>query len=130
MAPFHFEVRYRPGAANRNADALSRQPIHDSIFSVTPGIQVPNMIQEQMYGPQIPPQDLVTGLAIHLQALQEAHQVISVLKFYWQCARPPSKQELRGQNDVHKLVQWDKICIKDGVLYCRFRPPSLSAPPP
>lgn len=134
LAAFDFEVKYRPGATNRNADALSRQPTCDSIFSVTPGIQVPNMIREQKHGPQISPQDLATTSAIQalpmrekpdLQALQEADQVIGAFKFYWQRATRPSKQELAtGPKDVRKLIQqWDKICMRDGVLYRRIRPP-------
>ena len=108
--------------------------MHDSICPVTPGIQVPNMIREQMHGPQILHQDFVTTLAIQalpvrekadLQALQEADQVIGAFKSYWQRARRPSKQELtEGPKDVRKLVQqWDRICMKDGVLYRHIRPP-------
>ena len=92
------------------------------------------MIREQMHGAQIPHQDCVTTLAIQalpvrekadLQALQEADHVIGAFKFYWQQARRPSKQELTGgPKDVCKLVQqWDRICMKDGILYRRIRPP-------
>lgn len=115
LAAFDFEVKYRPGTTNRNADVLSQQPIYDLISSVTPGIQVPNTIQEQKHRPQIPPQDLVTTLTIQalpmrekadLQALKEADHVIGAFKFYWQRETCSSKQELTiGPKDVRKLVQ-------------------------
>lgn len=41
LAMFDFEIRYRPGSANRNVDALSRLPDPVSISTVAPGIEVP-----------------------------------------------------------------------------------------
>lgn len=69
------------------------------------------MIHEQKHWPEIPPQDLITTLAIQAlpmqkkadsQALQVADQVVGAFKGYWQHAKCPSTQELTsGQNTWH-----------------------------
>lgn len=41
LAMFDFEIRYRPGSANRNVDALSRLPAPVSIAAVAPGFRGP-----------------------------------------------------------------------------------------
>lgn len=96
------------------------------------------MMQEPKQGPQISPQELVTTLAIQalpmrekadLQALQKADQAIGTFKSYWQRAKRPSKQELtKRPQGVRKLVQqWDRVCLRDGVLYRHIRPPNTAA---
>ena len=46
------------------------------------------------------------------------------IKCYWQRAKCPSKLKLTtGPKDICKLVQWDKICMEEGVLYHCIRPP-------
>lgn len=129
LAAFDFEVQYRPGTVNRNAEALSRQPTCNLISSVIPGIQVPNMIRKlatdstsrshQYFGNSSAP----NAEKENLQALQDADQVIGAFKDCWQRTKGPLKQELTaGPKGVRKLVQqWNKICMRNGVLYRSFR---------
>lgn len=134
LAVFDFEVKYRPGSTNRNADALSRQPANESSDSLTFSTQIPCVIQQQQCQPQVSALNPVMSWAIQalparekadLRALQEADPVVGAFKGYWLRGTRPSKQELATQpKGVSKLVQqWHKICTREEVLYRRIRPP-------
>lgn len=137
LSVFNFEVKYRPGSTNVNADALSRQPTCNSISLLTSGVEVPDVIRQQKAGSHAAPHESCSISTVQafpirkkadLQALQEADPVIGVYKLYWQHAKRPPKQELlQASKEVRSLVQqWDRTCIRDGVLYRRVRPPKAS----
>lgn len=47
LASFHFDIKYHPGTANRNGDALSHQPntpVPQSLPAVVPGFSVPSQV--------------------------------------------------------------------------------------
>lgn len=88
LVAFDFEVKYRPGATNKNTDALSRHPANESSESLTVSTQIPFMIRQQQRQPQIS-LDLVTSWAIqafpahekaYLKALQEADPIVGAFK--------------------------------------------------
>ena len=139
LASFNFDIKYRPGAANRNADALSRQPntpaVH-SISDIVPGFNIPSqMTGSKKYSPTQPQ---LTGnvMAVDaapvrekadLQALQATDPVVKAFLPYWRRGRPPDRAERsREPNQVLELVrQWRRIKEKGNVLYREVQmPPS------
>lgn len=132
LGAFNFEIKYRPGTANRNADALSRQHPCIGPSFVGPGIQMPNAIVEQVQS------QIATTSAIQtcparekadLKTLQETDKTLCALRFYWLREKRPSKQEIMKEpKEVRKLIQqWDRFCMRDGVLYRRCRPSKTGA---
>ena len=135
LAVFDFEIKYRPGPTNRNADALSRQLHSQSTSLLFPGLKVPPEVHEpakallesahamaatcQAIGafPSRPKADLI--------ALQATDPVIGTFLQYWKRGTPPTKQEMANAGrGVKKLVQqWSKIKLKDGVLYRQIQLP-------
>ena len=135
LAVFDFEIKYRPGPANRNADALSRQRQPQSAASLLPGLKVPDEVHQQTEEmSQLAPAVAATCQAIaafpsrpkaDLLVLQAADPVIGSFLQYWKRGRPPTKQE-RGNacKGVKKLVQqWARLQSRDGVLYRQIQTP-------
>lgn len=137
LAVFDFEIKYRPGPMNRNADALSRQdhPQSTSSSSSFPGLKVPLEVQEQTRNmSQGAPAVVATCQAMaslparstaDLKVLQAADPVIGAFLQYWQRGKPPTKQErVNDCRGVRKLAQqWARIESRDGVLYHQVKTP-------
>lgn len=95
LTMFDFEIRYRPGSANRNMDALSRLPAPVSIATVAPGLEVPlvplsvsdcrtqTLCQETSALP--------IRLKADLQALQMEDPAIGPLIHFWKQGAVPTK---------------------------------------
>ncbi len=100
MAAFDFELRYRSGRSNRNADALSRQgpSSQGELEEVLPGTALPAMVR-QAGEIGVGSQAAVTvlpGLAVDMQALQEEEDpVIGEVLRFWRRGVPPSSKERR-----------------------------------
>lgn len=130
LAIFDFELKYRPGSVNQNADALSRQssdlPI-ESITAMVSGISVPSelrasrgLLQQQAPIAVISTIDAVpVRLPADLRTLQTKDPVISAFLVYWRRARPPNRQERTQEaQEVLELVrQWRRIREQEGILY-------------
>lgn len=135
LAVFDFEIKYRPGPANRNADALSRQRHSQSTSSLFPGLKVPDEVHLQTEDmPQVAPAVAATCQAIaafpsrpkaDLLVLQAADPVIGPFLQYWKRGRPPTKQEMvNACKGVKKLVQqWARLKSREGVLYRQIQTP-------
>ncbi|KAI2654721.1 Retrovirus-related Pol polyprotein from transposon 17.6 [Labeo rohita] len=126
---FEYEIKYRPGTANHNADALSRLPLHsvDHSINVPPGIAVPLSISTQERPPGLSPQVAEASMVdavparnrANLKALQAADPCIKVFLQFWVQGQPPTVAELKEMpREVQQLVkQWPRVREMDGILY-------------
>ncbi len=126
LAAFDFELRYRSGRSNRNADALSRQgpAIQSELEGLLPGTALPAIIR-QAEGTEVGSQAAVTalpGLAVDMQSLQEEDPVIGEAVRFWRRGIPPSAEERQQlpKAVVNLLRQWSRLCEQDGVLHRRI----------
>ncbi|XP_049909748.1 retrovirus-related Pol polyprotein from transposon 412 [Epinephelus moara] len=126
LASFDFEIKYRSGRNNTNADALSRQhpPGPQDVEAMLPGTAMPKPLQQALglgkaevmqASISVMPQYTTT----ELRASQQADPVIQELFGLWKQKRRPSR-EVRAQLSQSTLVllrQWDRLVEKDGILY-------------
>lgn len=137
LALFNYDIKYRPGAANRNADALSRLPLPsaDQPVIALPGITVPKSILMQERPPGLSPQVVESSTVdavparnkADLRALQATDLCIKTFLQFWVQGQRPTVAELKGMpRDVQQLVkQWPRVREVDGVLYRTVQvPPS------
>ncbi len=130
LAAFDFELKYRSGKSNRNADALSRQnlPVAEG-QDLCLGAAVPVVLRQAAQGglttrvnqiasfPCCPTSDMCIQ--------QEADSVIRELLVFWRRKSPPSSEERKklSRSAVILFRQWDRLVENEGVLYRRvFRP--------
>ncbi|KAL4007870.1 hypothetical protein ACER0C_001722 [Sarotherodon galilaeus] len=133
LAAFDFEIKYRSGRSNRNADALSRQYETSSSLAegVLPGTPIPTSLQQAPCPAVLPAvtQSEIGAFPSHspgdIRALQEADPLLKDFLVYWRRQSPPSSEE-RSQLPKPVMVllrQWDRLVEKDGILYCRILRP-------
>lgn len=132
LAMFDFEILYRPGKKNGNADALSRQKSAGArqlavSERVTPTFRGGGGLEEGDKG-SILPQSVTTVDVVSvfpefqaqdLQSWQEQDPVISRLKFYWSKGEGPGKKERKEESKdaLELLRQWDKVEDHEGIFY-------------
>lgn len=132
LAMFDFEVRYRPGAANKNVDALSRLPAPVSIDTVAPGLEVPAATSRVSDGKTQTLCQETNALPIRqkadLQALQMEDSAIGPFIHFWKQGAVPTKSErVSLPQEAQKLLKhWQRIRCQDGVLYRSIRLPGDS----
>lgn len=132
LAVFDFDLRYRSGRSNKNADALSRQntPVPLEVREWLPGTEVPAGVGQVLVAEKAAPvtQSVVLALpsfAGDLRVLQEADPVIGeILAFWKQGIRPTLKErKLLSKPGLVLLRQWDRLLERQGILHRRiFRP--------
>lgn len=131
LAPFDFEIKYRSGRSNRNADALSRQhPVGPTeLQGLVPGTALPPVLQLALPPELVAIQATMTALPGHslsdLKSLQTADKVIQEVMEYWRQGTRPSLMERKrlSTSAVTLLGQWDRFVDREGVLYRKvFRP--------
>lgn len=142
LAQFQFEVKYRKGHENRNADALSRRPLDrqtrqtvdrgdmDAIFVKYTGTSIPREVQVSKVEAveTVNTQSTLPVLSSEsLCELQGQDTEISRLVSFWKKGlRPTETQVMREVPAVRKLLrQWSRLKEQGGVLYrtlsCRGR---------
>lgn len=134
LASFDFDLKYRSGRSNQNADALSRQYQSETggIEEFAPGTAIPTLLQRV---PSVPgdtiqaTQLVISVLPTHgpadLLTLQAADPTIQKLLVFWKAQRRPTREEREPlPPQVRTLLQqWDRLIEDNGVLYRRvFQP--------
>ena len=144
LALFDYNIVYRPGVANRNADALSRLPVSptNTHHSVSQGLDIPlPIVMASIQAQRAPEKALwlaesctVDAIPIRtkadLRALQGADPGISRLLWFWRRGRPPTRQERKRElKEANQLInQWSRIQEVEGVLYRAIQAPPSRDP--
>ncbi|KAK9515992.1 hypothetical protein VZT92_026587 [Zoarces viviparus] len=137
LASFDFELKYRSGKSNQNADALSRQhpPGEPDMGAMVPGTLLPEPLQRALQLGKIEAtQAAVTVLPNRtlsdICSLQQADPVIQAVSWFWRRKQRPNHEELKQLSPpaLVLLRQWDRLVDQNGVL-CRriFRPDGAAA---
>uniref|UniRef100_A0A8P4KLL6 Gypsy retrotransposon integrase-like protein 1 n=1 Tax=Dicentrarchus labrax TaxID=13489 RepID=A0A8P4KLL6_DICLA len=137
LASFDFEIKYRSGKSNTNADALSRQhpPGPQDVAAMLSGTAMPNSLQQALgLGKAEATQAATAALPQHtcseLHLAQQSDPVIQELLPFWRENQRPSGEERArlSQPTLVLLRQWDRLLERDGVLYRRVcRPDGAEA---
>lgn len=132
LASFNFELRYRSGRSNRNADALSRmhESGTDALTALVPGTGMPPALREAAPPPQLEAVQATVAafpgpLPSDIQALQESDLDIQAVASFWRQGKHPSyveRQRLSSSAQV-LLRQWDRLTEKGGLIYRRVLRP-------
>uniref|UniRef100_A0A3P9JFB1 Gypsy retrotransposon integrase-like protein 1 n=1 Tax=Oryzias latipes TaxID=8090 RepID=A0A3P9JFB1_ORYLA len=133
LSAFNYDVRYRPGRANTNADALSRRPptamTRMNTESMLEGVAIPVAIHQAVRQEPQFTQYAVSAFPSYtlndLKLLQEADPTISAFLQFWKAQKAPSssaRDKLSGLVRV-LLRQWDKITSKDGLIFRKVQRP-------
>lgn len=134
LASFDFELRYRSGKSNTNADALSRLPRPGVKVSMAVGTPLPQPVREAVQCE--PTQAFQSAVAVFphhtpgdLHALQRADPVIKEVMSFWQQGRRPSREERQrfSPSAVALLGQWDRLVEEDGLWFRRCLHPDGGA---
>ena len=120
LAHFNFDIKYRPGASNRNADALSRLPTLPGPpdDSPSPGRPVAQS-RAVTAAPSRSPEELAR--------LQLADPALRYIWQVWGQQRPPTDMERKEADSEARdiLSQWERVQEREGVLYrAIYLPPS------
>ena len=133
LAAFNFEIKYRSGRSNKNADALSRQYVSGPsvVEQALPGTSVPTALQQAAHpDPAVPAtQAVISALPFHsrsdIHAMQKSDPLLKEIFVFWERQVRPTLEERRelSKPALALLRQWDRLVETDGVLYRRvFRP--------
>ena len=127
LAAFDFDIKYRSGRSNRNADALSRQYLSGSGLAedVVPATSIPRALQlVARPDPRVVAiQGVISAFPSHpaadIRALQEADPLVSeVLVFWRRQAKPtPAERPQVSKPAMALLHQWDRLVEREGVLH-------------
>lgn len=137
LAAFDFEIKYRSGRSNKNADALSRKHPTEppDLAAMVPGTSLPEPLRLALQCENTTAtQAAIAALPHHapsdLHALQHADPVIQEVLEFWGQQRRPNYQERKrmSQPALTLLSQWGRLVEQDGVLFRRvFRPDGAEA---
>ena len=131
LAAFDFEIRYRPGRVNGNADSLSRQYTTGLSLEREDGMALPAALVEQLErcGPFEATQHAVavfpSTTKVDLGQLQERDPVVGKVFQFFSQQRYPTKMERQAMPKacLELLRQWGRLSLKDGVLYRHIKLP-------
>ena len=132
LAVFNYDLKYRSGKSNRNADSLSRQYLDPGpSSSEAPGSAFPTSLQQAVVD-QSSTQVTQSSISVfphhspsELQAMQKADPDIQDLLVCWERKERPTATERHklSPNALVLLRQWDRLVDRDGVLYRRILRP-------
>ncbi|VDI56999.1 Hypothetical predicted protein [Mytilus galloprovincialis] len=141
---FNFEIKYRSGCANTNADALSRNPVDkelqvklNQITQSTSLLELSGLItkascevdinqidvERQMQCTQTFPKYSFNAM----KQLQNSDDILSiVVKFVFDQHKPSQKILLKQPKEVRKILQkFDSLSLVNGVLYRTIEDPEI-----
>ncbi len=130
LALFDFEIKYRSGRSNRNADALSRQgpPGCHGLDHALPGTSVPEemlcSVRQVEIGPHVL-QAVMSALpsysAQEIRVQQHADRVLGEVLEFWDGKIFPNGEERRGFSKSARVLlrQWNRLVDREGVVYRR-----------
>lgn len=129
LAAFNFEIKYRSGRSNGNADALSRQYISGptAVEQALPGTAVPAALQQAAQPVAVTPvtQSVISALPSHtpsdIHLLQQSDPLLQEVLVFWKQQVQPTLREKRNLSKpaLALLRQWDRLVERDGILYRR-----------
>lgn len=132
LAAFDFQIRYRSGKVNKNADALSRQhlPAGQDLSAMIPGTSLPQPVQKALQAKiATARQGVVVALPqltlSDICSLQQADPVIGEVLSFWKWGQRSNHDERKRFSwPVLTLVQqWDRLTDKDVVVYRKINRP-------
>ncbi len=132
LASFDFEIRYRSGRSNANADALSRRhpPEAQDMQAMVCGTLLPEPLQQVLQVDKIKATQVTVAALPHhppsdIATLQQDDPVIQEILVFWTRKQRPNQDERKrmSKSALVLLQQWDQLVERDGVLYRQiFRP--------
>ena len=139
LAQFNFNIKYRSGRSNANADALSRQTAHaeETLPEVTHSTSLQGISDA---APKVNRVSVRSAIAVEatpatttlpgytpeeLARLQSEDPVISRLLVFWKHGAKPDLTQLRRETTATRnlIRKWDRIREKDGVFYLHSQDP-------
>lgn len=125
LASFDFELKYRSGKSNKNADALSRKSWTSQALTPFPqGTPLSSLQHPVLQGQQAHASQSVTAVFPHcapsdLHACQQEDPVIQEVATFWRQKQRPAYEERQGLSRPARVLlgQWDRLVELDGLLY-------------
>ena len=136
LAMFNFDIKYRPGRHNSNADALSRQvclatteEVQALCSDLVEATMVPTELQKQVQETGVYQEEILIGevntvtdcFPSHtnedISSLQKGDVVLGRFLSFWNRGKPPDDRGCEMKEVLLLCQQWDKLRIKNNILY-------------
>lgn len=139
LAPFDFDLKFRRGKENSNADALSRRPefaMQTAIDVATETTSMPNDLQQAACKEEVAYAYAISLTftedsmnAEQIAHLQEEDETIARTKYFVERKKKPTPEEAKFESrETKKLLrQWKRLNIIEGVLHRKIFSPIQEA---
>ncbi|XP_077870186.1 uncharacterized protein LOC144363180, partial [Saccoglossus kowalevskii] len=125
LALFDFDIKYRPGKNNANADGLSQMPQSEvadtfrGVCGMHKHIELPTKSAEYDITSNDGTNTLPVMTLVELELNQLEDVEVAPALSYRKLQRKPNRKQIDSLNSKTKMIvrQWDKLCVREGVLY-------------